>query len=65
MRTESTFQASFAMLHTYAAVLALVAAGFHMAAAVYHGRRLRRAAQRRRRRMHVLFERTQDYRRAA
>ncbi len=65
MRTESTFQASFAMLRTYAAVLALVAAGFHMAAAMYHRRRLRRATQRRRRRMHLLFERPQDYRRAA
>ena len=65
MRTESTFQASFAMLHTYAAVLALVAAGFHVAAAVYHGRQLRRATQHRKRRIHLLFTRPQDYRRAA
>jgi cytochrome b561 len=65
MRTEAMFQASFAMLHTYAAVLALVAVGSHLTAAVYHGRRLRRATQRRKRRMHLQFARPQDYRRAA
>ena len=53
------------MLHAYAAVLALVAAGFHLAAAGYHGRRWRRATQRRRARIQLLFARPGEHRRAA
>lgn len=38
-RNESTFQASFAALHTYAAAVALVAVVLHLSAARYHSRR--------------------------
>ncbi len=38
-RNESTFQASFAALHAYAAALAVIAAVLHLSAALYHSRR--------------------------